>query len=352
MAKDIKRVTYPIDRLKDEIKVCFQARLPVMLHGHPGCGKSAAVKQIAEESGRPLVDFRLSMRNPVDVLGVPGEEGGRMVWFPPKSLPLKGDKKLENAILFLDEINACPRALQVAAYQLVFDRRTGDAELADGVDIIAAGNLIDDLAVTYEMSSALRNRFVHYEVEVSLSAWKKWALKNGIKEEVIAYLSYQPKYLYFFDKKVHVYQFPTPRSWEFVSRLLSVDPSAKEAERFVPCLGESVAIQFAGFMRVYNKIPNAEAVVSGDMSVKCPTKPDELFAFGGALVGAATSCENVLQGMRNMVRYATEQMPAEFATYAVKDLLKTPAFNDHWDELVKSEEWAAFGKKYQAATMV
>ena len=61
----------------------------IFLWGPPGIGKSALVKQLAEEKGRPLVDLRLPLMDPVNLRGLPmvDKEKEQAKWLPPDFLP-------------------------------------------------------------------------------------------------------------------------------------------------------------------------------------------------------------------------------------------------------------------------
>lgn len=52
---------------KDMLASILKARLVPMLGGSPGIGKSAIVKQIAEEFNLELIDIRLSYCDPTDL---------------------------------------------------------------------------------------------------------------------------------------------------------------------------------------------------------------------------------------------------------------------------------------------
>ena len=95
-----------------------------MIWGPPGIGKSDIVHQIGERLKREVIDLRLLLMEPTDLRGIPyyNKEKNMMDWAPPVDLP--SDPK-SNAILFLDELNAAPPAVQAAAYQLILNRRIG-----------------------------------------------------------------------------------------------------------------------------------------------------------------------------------------------------------------------------------
>ena len=68
-------------------------------------------------------------------------------------------------------------------------------------------------------------RFVHLDFEVDMQEWSAWAIQTKIRPEVIAFLRFRPALLSAFDRDNNA--FPSPRSWEFVSRILISNPKAK-----------------------------------------------------------------------------------------------------------------------------
>ena len=99
-----------------------QNRLPlsVMIWGPPGIGKSSIVSQAAAGQDMQILDLRLSQLAPTDLRGLPVPEDGISRWYPPEFLPRDGQ-----GVLFLDEINMAPPAMQGVAQQLILDRRVG-----------------------------------------------------------------------------------------------------------------------------------------------------------------------------------------------------------------------------------
>ena len=116
----------------------ISTRRPTFLWGPPGIGKSEVVAQIGEATGREVIDVRLALWEPTDIKGIPyyNSDEGKMTWAPPAELPTDEDS---TAIVFLDELNSAPPAVQAAAYQLILNRKVGTYTLPKGVDIVAAG---------------------------------------------------------------------------------------------------------------------------------------------------------------------------------------------------------------------
>ena len=171
---------------------------PAFLWGPPGAGKSDVVAEIAKDLGLELRDVRLNLLDPVDLKGFPVVKGAgakqQMSFVPPDFLPTKG-----KGILFLDEMNSAPRAVQAAAYQLILNRKIGEYELPVGWAVVAAGNRAGDRAVVNDMPSALANRLVHIDFEVDVDDWYDWALQHGVSDLTRAFIKFRPALLHRLD---------------------------------------------------------------------------------------------------------------------------------------------------------
>ena len=56
---------------KAYIEHCLNNDLVPFIQSSPGCGKSALVRQIADEAGFELIDYRLATADPTDIQGLP-----------------------------------------------------------------------------------------------------------------------------------------------------------------------------------------------------------------------------------------------------------------------------------------
>ena len=257
---------------KKAIRVAINKRRPVFLWGPPGIGKSDIVKQIGDDFGRPVIDVRLALWEPTDIKGIPyyNTDQGQMVWAPPAELPTDPDSK---AIIFLDELNSAPPAVQAAAYQLILNRKVGTYQLPDGVDLVAAGNREGDRGVTYRMPAPLANRFVHLEAKVDFDDWQDWATLNKVHPDVVGYVGFAKQDLYDFDPKSASKAFATPRSWSFVSDLLEDDDVDVDTltNLIAGAVGDGLAAKFMAHRKIAGKLPKASEILDGkvkDLQIK------------------------------------------------------------------------------------
>ena len=250
------------------ITKCFNVKRPIFLWGPPGIGKSDVVAEIARDMGALLIDLRLGQMDPTDIRGIPfyNKELGKMDWAPPIDLPdAETASQYPYVVLFMDEMNSAPPAVQSAAYQLVLNRRVGKYRLPDNVVMVAAGNRESDKGVTYRMPTPLSNRFVHSEMKVDFPSWQEWAIKNQIHKDVVGFLTFAKQDLYDFDSKSSSRAFATPRSWTFVSELLAdedLDVSTT-TDLIAGTVGEGLAVKFMAHRKIASKLPKPEDILSG-----------------------------------------------------------------------------------------
>jgi len=272
--------------LESTLSAILSAKLQraVMIWGPPGIGKSSIVAQLAARHGLELLDLRLSQLAPTDLRGLPVADGAVSKWLPPEFLPTSG-----NGILFLDEINMAPPAVQGIAQQLILDRRVGSYAAPEGWFIWAAGNRKEDRAAVFDMPAPLANRFLHYHVETSFDCFRAWAARAGIHEQILAFLAFRPPLLHKTDPRSAAW--PSSRSWQLASELHAIGLAVDAA------VGEAAAGEFRAFLQVYESIPNLEEILAGNGGrIDFPREPSQRYAVTVGLSSRATGSAAIKNG--------------------------------------------------------
>ena len=259
---------------------------PILIHSSPGVGKSSLVRQVAEKLGIGFVDVRLAEMESVDIRGLPSvdKDQGVMKWNAPDFWPRDPKSK---GIIFLDEITSCDKSCQVAAYELILDRKIGDFyKVPDGWYIVSAGNLTTDRAVALSMSSALSNRFMHVEVEAEVESWVKWALTHDVHPSVTGFIQYRPENLFNMEKENLERGWPSPRSWERVSQMVKIYSGNEKLLRKIVygLVGPAKGVEFMEFHRLNKSFDNIIDMLYGKVPVKIPEKNDQLYALCSSLI--------------------------------------------------------------------
>jgi hypothetical protein len=336
MSKVSDNLTITSVQARKAVLKAFQAKRPVFLWGPPGIGKSEVVQEISDELGGFVIDLRMAQMEPTDIRGIPyfNKDINKMDWAAPVDLP---DEEFASqypvVVLFLDEMNSAPPAVQAAGYQLILNRRVGKYKLPDNVVIVAAGNRDSDKGVTYRMPMPLANRFLHLEMRADFTAWQNWAVDKGIHKDVVGYLSFAKQDLYEFDSKSASRAFATPRSWVFVSDLLKDEDVDTDTlfNLVAGAVGEGLAVKFMAHRKVAGRMPEPSDILSGkvkDLSVK------EISAMYSLTVSMCYELRDALENKKvnnkefhdmakNFFEYIMKNFETELVVMGAKIALKT-----------------------------
>jgi MoxR-like ATPase len=277
-----------------------------MIWGAPGIGKSSIVAQVAARHRLEFIDVRLSQLAPTDLRGLPVPENGRSRWYPPEFLPEGG-----RGILFLDELNMAPPAMQGIAQQLILDRKVGSYTVPEGWFIWAAGNRKEDRAAVFDMPTPLANRFLHLEVLPDFDSFKAYSLSTGLNEQVLAFLAFRPTLLHKQDPQQPAW--PSPRSWTMAGRLHEV------GLEIAPVVGTGAAAEFLAYLAMYSALPDLAAVLAGrGERVSFPEEPSLRYA---SVIGLTARADDVLKAL-NAFRWLADAAPAEWVQLFAADLFR------------------------------
>ena len=308
------------------------AKIPVMLLGAPGIGKTAAVNDFAKEIGADLVDVRLSAETPGSFEGkdyISPETGdlkkARAWWLKRIDENQKNDVP---TVLFFDEYTNAPDALQQLAYSPFNERRlhgtSFDYKLRNGkpgLYVFGAGNRVEDETGAREMVYASKTRVFTVDFEVSAKEWIKWAEENDIDPKIRAFIYANP------DALLEKPSTGTacPREWANLSYAMAEGVPYRQA-----ALGTVRGAHEAKFCAFYNDsalCPTIEEIVSGTAK-----KPDavHLAAFAPTLAVALKSDEKICShfpDVYNWIAGQSAECEVMFAKYAV-DLLQSRLITD------------------------
>lgn len=318
-------------RVTRVLKLLIEVDRPAFVWGAPGVGKSAVVRELGAELGRPVIDIRAPLLDPTDLRGIPAVVDGRAVWAPPSFLPREDDTP---GILFFDELNAAPPLVQASLYQLVLDRRVGEYELPRGWAIVAAGNRAEDKSVVYRMPAALANRFTHLEFEAHFDDWAEWAGPAGVAPTVIAFLAVRRELLAPKPSDADGVAFATPRSWHMLSdafRIVGTDSGALEI--YQGSVGKGAAVEFLEHAKRSLSIEAIERIIARPMDAVLPSNAGDLWVL------IKHTAQRVQEPpVRSAMHALLVRLSAEWAVRLARDVLRIDpmsAFDPQVDAFAK-----------------
>lgn len=318
--------------LKATLKAIYSSnKRSVIIEGPPGGGKTSLVRETAAdiagtsehhfvgscqvfgdnlfgyvEKHMPTMvveDFGIP-----DMLNTESSTFGYKVpdWFPAEYR----DDLPERGFICFDDRNQCGAELQKVLANVQQARNLHGVRMKEGWMVVSTGNRQKDRAGANKVLSHLSDRETTYEYETHLDDWTKWAIDHNVQPELISFIRFKPAMLHDFDPQRD--KNPTPRSWvEGVGAMVGNVPPEAEYETFSGAVGEGPAAEFTGFLRIWRKLPNPDAILLNPTGSEVPTEPSTLYALSGALASKAT--------VGNFDRVCTyvERMPPEFSVLSI-----------------------------------
>lgn len=306
--------------IKRSVLANFQRgnKLVPYIEGKPGGGKSSLARAIVQELGiKPerITEFNPSLRDPVDIMGVPRTDADVAKWVPmPEFYRIRADGNPEPCALIIEELSDAPIPMQNPMCRVVLDRAAGELELHPNLYIIATGNRTEDKSGANRMSTKLSNRMQTLQFDENIDDWTDWALDNNIAVDMIQFLRFRPNLLSDFDpnRKLN----PTPRSWELANAVDRELPSDLYFGNISGCVGEGAAAEYTGFKRIYENLPDVDGIIMNPAKAEVPTDPAVMYALCGALA------HRVSKDNFDRVTEYIERMPADFQVMTVLDAQK------------------------------
>jgi hypothetical protein len=300
----------------EALGTAIASRIPVLLWGAPGTGKTSVVQAMAEAAGWPCETVIASIREPSDFAGLPIIAGTDADTAQVNFAPPRWARRLVNAgrgVLFFDEVSTAPPAVQAALLRVVLERTVGDLVLPGDVAVVAAANPPEQAADGWDLSAPLANRFCHLDwpVDARLLAagftagWstpappvlpEEWLRQVGVARSWVAgFITVRPTLA--IEVPVETAgagrAWPSPRTWDMAARLLAAanQTGISEAARSLlirGAVGQGPGVEFLTWL-VEADLPDPEAVLADPESFEIPTRGDRAYAALSSIAAAVAS---------------------------------------------------------------
>ena len=294
------------------VSACIATRIPFLLWGEPGAGKTAVIESAAG-SGWHVETLICSHYEPSDFAGLPIVSGDHVTLAPP-GWARRVAAHEGPSLVFFDEWTTASPAVQAAALRPLTHAEVGVLRLPDSVSFGAAANPADIAASGWELAAPTANRFVHLDWALALDVYAEslvtgsWpeldvptldptyppalaharALVAGFLRARGGQLSAVPK-----DAAGRGRGFPTPRTWDYAARLVATCQVAgfgTDVRRLLVhgVLGDSTGHEFLAWLSALD-LPDPEKVLADPGSIAFASmRPDRVHAtLQGVLAAVA-----------------------------------------------------------------
>lgn len=288
-------ITLSLVQAAEAVLSVLSADLTPILWGSPGIGKTTIIEQMLSRILDKYGNSRFSRVLTLDAaamadgtvqggIPVPNKEKGVTEWLPPDYFVQMVDDK---TLIFLDDIGVLQASALAPLLRMIQFGKVGSFTLPEGTRFICASNRETENAGAQKLTTALNNRMVHIEVVAHAEEVVSYGLRNDWHMTVPMFLRFKSDAVSVFYKNAKV--FPSPRTWEYVSRLmhqLEHAPLPENTERALLCgtVGQAYGIEFDAFRKLYKSLPEPDAVLMSPSMAPVPASIDAKYAITGSLL--------------------------------------------------------------------
>ena len=246
-----------------------EAQRPVFLMGPPGIGKTAVMKQIADEMGVGLVSYSMTHHTRQSALGLPAivhkSYGGTeyavseytMSEIISSVYDMIEEGGVREGILFLDEINCVSETLTPTMLQFLQYKTFGRHKVPDGWIVVTAGNPVEYNRSAREFDIVTWDRLKRIDIEPDYSAWKEYALKRGVHASILTYLDAKKENFYRVETTADGKRFVTARGWTDLSDMIWLyEKNGIAVDGLLICQyihNKEIAEDFSVYYELFNK---------------------------------------------------------------------------------------------------
>ncbi len=244
------------------------ARLPVLLRGRHGIGKSQVVYQIAASLGLPVIERRASQMTEGDLVGLPSIEGNRTTFNPPDWFKMACE---EPAVLFLDEVDRATLEVRQGIFELTDSRKLNGHNLHPDTLVFAAinGGEHGESYQVNEMDPAELDRWSVWDVEPTTEDWLAWG-KDNVDGLIWDFINQNRGHLEHTTDIEPNKRYPSRRSWKRLNDVLAQADALEAgpamfnlAQSFV---GFEAAVALNDFAKNYERVVTVDQLLNGERS--------------------------------------------------------------------------------------
>ena len=330
-------ITVTPSQLQTLLAAMIPARLPLLITGAPGVGKSDIIGQATAQAGADLLISHPAVADPTDAKGLPWPNAnGVEATFLPFGELAQAIHAVKPTVWLLDDLGQATPAVQASFMQLILARRVNGHILPDCITFVAATNRRIDRAGVSGILEPVKSRFASIvELEPTIDDFCIWGYSHGILPTLLAFLRFRPELLCNFQATADLTNSPLPRTWSHVNalELLHLPPEVEFAA-MAGAVGEGPAGEYLAFRSMAKSLVNLDAILLNPDTAAIPSKPSELYATVIGLASRANE-NNFARIATYANRLYTEADHGEFAVLMVRDALRRDEKIQYTDSYIR-----------------
>ena len=299
LRETVECIKFSVEASKQGIK------LPIMLWGEHGVGKTQTVYQFAEENNYNVVVLHLATQDLCDLIGIPREKDGVTIWTEPEWLANAKKKSEETGkpnLFFLDEFSRGHRMVLAAMLPFLIEGKLHTHTIGINDAVIAAANPPSENYDVQDINDeALLDRLGHIIYRPTSKEYIDYMVKEGHSKATINMLKKNPNWSKIRQFTLPFEVKPSRRSIDYVMRQVQ-----KNNKSWIKKFGPNVVEAYLGtsFMEEWmGEYLNNDESITLDMIMDYDNNKDEITAaLTTEIDGVKTHRLDILQKANDMIK--------------------------------------------------
>ena len=348
-------------KIVDQVIKAYESKIPLLLYGSPGTGKSqgviAGAKALATKLGIPTMTINpldlndentfgthlriMSIFTNEDVGGFPYVVDGVTKFGKSGFFPTGPNVK---GIIFLDEIGNAEEYKFGAIQSVLTERKVGEWGIPEGIQFVLATNKPEDGTGARELPSAIRNRCMQFDVIAPIGEDfidMMDSIDRKLHRNVEGFLLTFPSETYTFDPAKTASA--TLRTWEQISNMMDTFGNVNDE---VIAIGSLVGTDISSKYKAWRKL--ADKFKMSDIINKPASIKDYEYDKGLLYNICINLIEHAMKHKKNIVdlfNVAIEIEHDEFSIYLIRNITKKYNNSVLSEAIRKSNDVAKISKK-------
>ena len=304
LRETVECIKFSVEASKQGIK------LPLMIFGEHGIGKTQTVYQFAEENNYNVVVLHLATQDIADLIGIPREKNGVTIWTEPEWLANAKKKSEETGkpnLFFLDEFSRGHRMVLAAMLPFLIEGKLHTHTIGINDAVIAAANPpTENYDVQDINDEALLDRLGHIIYRPTSKEYIDYMVNAGHSQVTINLIKKNPEWAKIRQFELPFDVVPSRRSIDYVMTEIE-----KKPKKWIESIGPKIIEAYLGsaFMEEWmNEYFNQDDCITLDMIMDYGANKDRITQILKTEIdGVVTTRLDILQKATEIVKNWIEE---------------------------------------------
>ena len=284
-------ITLSPSELEQYLATRFASSEPanILITGDRGLGKTSIVKQAAKKAGYDFLGKHGVTMNPTHMQGLGFKASDSHAEFLPYGFANAMLTATRPLIVDFEDLGQAAQSVQAAIMEVILEYTIDGKPISPFVKFLATTNERGQYAGVQGILSPVRGRFTILKLRADLDDSRLWFVKNGMPDEMVAYLGWRGVDALCEESKDDMTNAPNPRNWHEAGREWLATKGLNDNIRRAAIAGRvgiARADEFIAFANMWLSMPSIDAIFANPQGA--PIDASRMDVLHATIVGLAS----------------------------------------------------------------